>query len=291
MKYIYIVNRFNLKEKTEPIVAKLKSVSEKLGRDYEIILNETIEEGRNCFEQFRDCEYVITSIGGDGSINHVLNGIIGTRNVLSFIPGGTGNDFCHYCRDEFKDGIQESDIVRINDRYFINVACFGIDADIANDDNFIHNRFIPKSMRYNAGVVHYFLTYRPRYMKIEVNGEVIEGNFTTAAASNARYYGNGYKISPYADITDGMMEILTADQLNKVNMARTILSMKDAGHLKNPAVRVFSTTKAVISSDRPFKANIDGEALEATRFELELFPRAIRLEFDRQFIDMMAGIL
>ncbi len=291
MKYIYIVNRFNLKEKSDAIIARLQSVSEELGRDYEIVINETIEEGRNCFKQFKDSEYVITSIGGDGSINHVLNGIIGTKNILSFIPGGTGNDFCHYCTDEVKDGVCESDVVRINDHYFINVACFGIDADIANDDNFIHNRFIPKSMRYNAGVVHYFLTYRPRFMKIEVNGETIEGNFTTAAASNARYYGNGYRISPYADITDGTMEILICEKLNKVNMARTILSMKDAGHLKNPAVRLFSTTKAAISSDRPFKANIDGEALEATRFELEVLPKAIRLEFDRQFIDKMSGIL
>ena len=191
MKYIYIVNRFNLKEKTDAIIERLKKASEEFGRDYEILVNETIEEGKSCFEQFKNSERIITSIGGDGSINHVLNGIASTKNVLSFIPGGTGNDFYHYCRDNLADGIHEIDMVRINDRCFVNVACFGIDADIANDDNFIHNRFIPKSMRYNAGVVYYFLTYKPRYMKIEVDGKVIEGNFTTAAASNVTASATG----------------------------------------------------------------------------------------------------
>ena len=287
MKYIYIVNRFNLKEKTDAIIERLKSASEEFGREYEIVVNETTEEGENCFDRFKDSEFVITSIGGDGSINRVLNGIWGTKNILSFIPGGTGNDFYHYCTDRLKDGIHEADVIRINDSYFINVACFGIDADIANDDNFIHNRFIPKSMRYNAGVIYYFLTYQPRYMKVEVGEKVIEGRFTTVAATNARYYGNGYSISPCADFADGSMEILMAGSLDKINMAKTILSMKDAGHLKNPAVRVFNTDRAVISSDRPFKANIDGEALEATRFELEVLPKAVRLEFDQKFIDKM----
>ena len=127
-------------------------------------------------------------------------------------------------------------------------------------------------------------------MKVEVNDEVIEGNFTTVAASNARYYGNGYSISPNADIADGSMEILMADELNKVNMAKVILSMKDAGHLKNPAVHVFNADRAVISSDRPFRANIDGEALEAERFEVEVLPKGIRLEFDHGFIERMGDL-
>ncbi len=291
MKYIYIVNRFNLKEKTGEIIGKLKNVSEELDRDYEIVINETVEEGKNCFKQFKDSEYIITSIGGDGSINHALNGIAGTKNILSFIPGGTGNDFYHYCRDNVKDGVHDVDAIRINDHYFINVACFGIDADIANDDNYIHNRFIPKAMRYNAGVIHYFLTYKPRYMKVEVNGEIIEGHFTTVAASNACFYGNGYRISPNASIFDGSMEILLADRLDKINMAKVILSMKNAGHLKNPAVRVFNSKRVLISSDSPFKSNIDGEPLEAAHFELEVVPKAIRLEFERPFIERMTGIL
>ena len=158
MKYIYIVNRFNLKEKTDRIIERLNTVSKEFGRDYEILINETVEDAKNSIIQFKDSEYIITCIGGDGSINLLLNDLIGTKNILSFIPHGTGNDFNRACAKSLSDGIHDVDIIRINDRYFVNVACFGIDADIANDDRFIHNRLIPESMRYNAGVVYYFLT-------------------------------------------------------------------------------------------------------------------------------------
>lgn len=287
MKYIYIVNSFALQDKTDRIIHRLKEVSAYFDREYEIVINEKAEDVRKSLEPYRKTQDVITSIGGDGSINLLLNDIIDTDNILSFVPHGTGNDFCRACRETIEDGIHEIDIIRINDRHFLNVACFGIDADIANDDNFIHNRLIPPSMRYNAGVVYYFLTYKPRKMKIEVDGQTIEKEFTTVVAANNRYYGGGYRVSPHSIIDDGTMEIIYADRLNKVNMAKVILSMKDASHLKDPAVHSFNTTKAVISSDRPFAANIDGEPLLSDRFELELLPKRFRIEFNRGFIEKM----
>lgn len=44
MKYVYIVNRFNFKERTNKIVEKLRLISEKFNRDYEIVINETLDD-------------------------------------------------------------------------------------------------------------------------------------------------------------------------------------------------------------------------------------------------------
>ena len=287
MKYVYLVNRFALNEKSDRIISRLQEVSAHFDRDYEIVINDTAKQAKDSLKPYKNGEYIITSIGGDGSINILLNDLIDTNNILAFIPSGTGNDFCRACMEELENGIHESDVVRINDRYFINVACFGIDADIANDDNFIHNKLIPASMRYNAGVVYYFLTYKPRKMKVEVDDKTIEKQFTTVVAANHKYYGSGYRVSPNSLINDGTMEIILADKLNKISMAKTILSMKDGSHLKNPAIEVINTTKAIISSDAPFKANIDGEPLLADRFELELLPKRFRFDFNKEFIEMM----
>lgn len=288
MKYIYLLNRFNLKQDTDAIKEKLQRVSASFNRDYEICLSETIQDVKKHLERFKDGEYIITAIGGDGSINLLLNDLIGTKNILSFIPYGTGNDFCRYCMEELEDGIHETDIIKINERYFINVACFGIDADIANDDRFIHNRFIPKSMRYNAGVVYYFLTYKPKTMKVSIEGQDIEGRFTTIIAANARYYGGGYRPSPNSFIDDGKMEILLVDELNKVSMAKTILSMKDASHLKNKAVHSYVSDRLILTADSLIGANIDGEALFADRFEIKMIPKGFRIEFNKRFIEEMS---
>ncbi len=284
MKYIYLVNRFNFRNSTEDIVERLKEVSSSMGRDFEIIVNDTPAQAKQNVRQFKDTEYVITGIGGDGSINHILNDIAGTKNILAYIPIGTGNDFHRANDEELSPGMHEVDIVKINDRYFINVACFGIDADIANDDRFIHNRFIPESMRYNAGVVHHFLTYRPKKLTLLIDGQKITGKVTTIVAANARYYGGGYKVSPYGKIDDGKLEVYVVDALSKPRMASIILSMKDAGHLKNPAVKSFQTEKLAILSPVQTGANIDGEKLISDRFDIEIIPKGIRLDYDPDFI-------
>ena len=73
-------------------------------------------------------------------------------------------------------------------------------------------------------------------------------------------------------------------------MASIILSMKNAGHLKNPALHTLTGDRVVISSDEVFGANIDGETLKAKRFELEMIPKGMKLEFDRNFIERMRSV-
>lgn len=284
MKYIYVVNHFNLKNRTQDIIGSLEKASEKFNREYEIVINDTVEQAKSISTKYKDTEYIITAIGGDGSINLLLNDIVDTNNILSYIPIGTGNDFYRASIENLEDGIHDVDLIRINDRYCINVACFGIDADIANDDNFIHNNLIPEAMRYDVGVVYYFLTYKGRKLKIEVNDRTIEKDVTTVVVANSNYYGGGYRVAPNSVINDGQMEVYIVDKLNKIKMANIILSMKDAGHLNNPALEVINTGRLLISADKPFKANIDGEALLSDRFEIELVPNRFRIELNKEFI-------
>ena len=284
MEYLYVVNRFYFKEKTEEIIQTLKKVSEAFHRDYEILVNDTIEDALGNKELFQDQECIITALGGDGSVNRILNDIVDTKNVLSYIPIGTGNDFYRGNLELLENGQYDVDLIKINDTYCINIACFGIDADIANDDRFIHNKLIPESMRYNAGVVYHFLTYKGRHMKILCNEKTYDQDYTTVIVANSRYYGSGYKVSPYSEICDGLMEVYLVDRLNKISMAKVILSMKNAGHLKNPAVKTLQTDHLVISAEEPFTANIDGELLTSDRFEIQIIPKKVRLDFDRDFI-------
>lgn len=284
MKYLYVVNRFSLKDRCDTIIKKLTKASDEMGRDYEILLNETPDDAEKAAERYVDGEFIVTAVGGDGAINVRLNELAGTRNILSIVPAGTGNDFYRSLTEIMEDGIKEVDLIRVNDRYSINAVCFGIDADIANDERFIHNRLIPKPLRFHVGVLYHFLTFKNgRKMRVEVEGNTIEQEYLTVVASNARYYGGGYCISPDSEISDGKMEICLADGMNRVKAAKVLMSMKDAGHLKNPAIHRYKTTKMVLTADEPFKANVDGEPLLSDRFELELIPKAIRLEFDREF--------
>lgn len=292
MKYIYIVNRFTLKGKTEAVIDRLRQASAQFGREYKIILNETMAEADQVLERIgksgssENVEYVITAIGGDGSIHQLANVLAGTGHTMAFIPIGTGNDFYRSCAELMPDGTHEIDLIRVNDRWCVNNACFGIDADIANNDTFIHNRLIPRPLRYHAGVLYYFLTFREgRHLRVECEGRTFEQEFTTVVAANSQYYGGGYKVSPDSRPGDGIMEVYLVDMLSKPKMASIILSMKKAGHLRHPALHMFRTRKLVLSCKEPFRANLDGEPLLSDRFELELVPKALRLEFNRAFCE------
>lgn len=284
--YVYLVNRFNLKESTDEMIRRLKEVSDEYGRDYEIIVNETPEEAGAVMSRFQDTEYIITAIGGDGSINRLLNDLVGTKNILAFIPAGTGNDFARTCMNDMEDGIHDIDLIRVNDRYCVNVVCFGIDADIANDDTFIHNRFIPRKMRFNAGVLYHFLNHKKgRPLRVQYDGRIEKRRFTTIIAANSQYYGCGYNVSPESRLDDGTMEVFLVRNLRRLKIAMLILSMKNAGHLKNPSVKILKTKKISITAATEFKANIDGEPLQGRHFELEMVPRALRIDFNREFIE------
>ena len=284
--YVYMVNRFNLRENSDEMIRRLKEASEEFHRDYEIIVNETPKEAEAVMSRFKDTEYIITAIGGDGSINRLLNALVGTKNILAFIPAGTGNDFVRACMNDMENGIHNIDLIRVNDRYCINVVCFGIDADIANDDIFIHNRLIPRSMRFNAGVLYHFLNHkRGRRLKVKYDGRTETRSFTTIIVANSQYYGCGYNVSPESRLDDGMMEVFLVRNLSRLKIAKLILSMKNAGHLNNPSVKFLKTKKIRITAADDFKANIDGEPLPGRHFELEMVPRAIRIDFNRQFIE------
>lgn len=286
MKYIYLVNRFHHKDDTDTIIKRLEKASDVFHRDYELRINDSPEEARASIADYRDKEYVLTAIGGDGSINNLLNAMVGSRSILAFLPFGTGNDFYRGCVEKFESGIHDVDIIRINDRVFLNNACFGIDADIANDEHFIHNSFIPKSLRFHAGAIYHFLNYKEgRFLDIRCEGKRKKGEFTTIVAANSPYYGGGYRVSPDSVNDDGMMEVYFVEHISRLKMAKLILSIKNARHLKSPALRMLRTKKLTISSPSPFSANIDGEPLLSDHFDLELIPQGIRIDFDKEFIN------
>lgn len=284
MKYVFLINVFSL-ENTSAVVKRIEVIAKELKLDYEIEFNSIDRSTEDILDKYRSGKNIIICLGGDGTINRTLNGIIGTDNILGFIPFGTGNDFYRTSKEFLEEGINSVDVVRINDRYFINVACFGIDADIANTDVLIHSKLVPKSQRYNLSVINHFLKYKARHMRVYVNGTVYEQEFTTVAICNARYYGGGYRIGTNAELNDGLVDVYLADKLSKISMAKLLLGMKDGKHEVSLAIKKFKTNRVRIESDVPITCNIDGDKLTDTVFDIEVIPSGIKLYYNQELID------
>ena len=288
MKYVFILNSFGNKD-IKKTYNRIDEISKYLGIDYIIEVNSKFESTEEILNRYKYSNDIIVAVGGDGMINRVLNGIVDTDNLLSYIPNGTGNDFNRTVKETLNSGSNKIDVVRINNKHFINVACFGVDAEIANDDRFVHCNFLPKFLRYDAGVIYHFFSFKPKSFEVSINDEVIKGDFTTIALTNARYYGNGYNIGPSSEVNDGKIEVYLVEELKKLEMAKTILSMKEGKHEDSPYIIKKTTDKLSIKSDNLISSNIDGEPLNDYNFDIEVLPKKIEVYNNEDLIDLYSN--
>ena len=288
MKYIFVINSFTLKDEINEVIHRIKDFCVKNNMEFEVEINNEDNSTEDIVKKYKKCGYTIVAVGGDGMINRVLNTLVGTNNTLGFIPCGTGNDFYRSVSKEMKNEIEECDVIKINDRYFINVACFGIDADVANNKGLIKSKIIPKSQRYNVSVINSFLKYEPRHFILKINNEEIEGDFATVAVCNGGYYGSGYNISPNFKLNNGLIDVYAVEDDNKFNIMKMILSMKKGKHEKYKKVHKFQTNRLTIISNKEISSNIDGEELESKKFNIEVKGK-IKIYINKELINFVKG--
>ena len=284
MKHIFLINRFSLRDKTNYMIDKIERAAIKKHLDYKIEINDVNNSTEDIVNKYKKGENIIYAIGGDGVINRVLNEIIGTKNILGFIPCGTGNDFYRTIKETFTSKLGSVDVLKVNNKYFINVACFGIDADIGNNNAVIRSRIIPKALRYKASILSLFVKYKPRRFKVYVNDKIYGGLFSTICACNARYYGGGYKINPRGIINDGKMDVIVANKTNKIGLVNFLIKVKNGKHLKSDEVKFFRTNKMTIKCEDEVSANIDGEILTSDEFVISTTNKKINVYYDEDLI-------
>lgn len=288
MKYIFVINSFTLRDEINEVIHRIKDFCVRKNMEFEVEINNEDNSTEDIVRKYKKCGYTIVAVGGDGMINRVLNALVGTNNTLGFIPCGTGNDFYRSALKEIKKETEECDVIKINDRYFINVACFGIDADVANNKGLIKSKIIPKSQRYNVSVINSFLKYEPRHFILKMNNEEIEGDFATVAVCNGGYYGSGYNISPNFKLNNGLIDVYAVENDNKFNIMKMILSMKKGKHEKYKKVHKFQTNKLTLIANNEINSNIDGEELESKKFNIEVKGK-IKIYMNKELINFVKG--
>lgn len=287
MKHIFIINSFTTKEKTDEVKEKLKTYCHNKKIDYVIEVNSLEISTEDIVKKYKNNNYIIIGIGGDGIINRILNGIINTKNILGFIPYGTGNDFYKSVKKEMKEELTSIDVAKINNKYFINTSCFGIDADVANNKNIVKTKLIPKKQKYNIALIYTFFKYKCREFEVTIDKEKYNDIYTTIAICNGSYYGSGYNIAPISNLQDGLLDVYLVPKLNKLSMIKLILKMKKGKHQDSDKLKYFKTNKITLKSPKKVTCNIDGEELTADTFNIELIPKGIKIYYNEELLNYL----
>ena len=284
MKYIFIINAIAGKGQYKKILPNIEKVCKEEKIDCEIRYITENLSGADIAREYKDEENIIYVVGGDGTLTRTLSGIIGTKNKLAIIPSGSGNDTYRAIK-MLPYGENEIDLGKINNTYFINVACTGLDAEVGNNVEVLRNSIIPKRQLYNASIIYTFVKFKFKKVLFKTNVKTISSKYSIISICNGGYYGGGFNIAPKSNITDGLLDIYYVERMNRFKIIPLLLKLKKGKHEGKRRVHKFRTDHIELEIEENVIFNIDGEKLEGNKFIIDVLPKAITVYNNKEFVD------
>jgi len=264
VNFVFIVNPTSGNSRSLKVIEAIKEFCKLIKANYKVIYTKNVNDATKIAEFYKKYEdYTIFSVGGDGTLNEVVNGMVNSKAKLGVIPSGTGNDFYKTFKDIKEEKI---DLGKVNDRYFINVASIGFDADIACYANELKKGKLSSKSVYILSIIHEFFSFKP----IDINLEGKEKSSTILTICNAKYYGNGFKIAPKAILNDGLFDVIDIKSLNKFQIINLIIKLANAKHLNSKNVDFYRAASLNIDSKLLLNCNIDGEIIKDNSFKFSI---------------------
>ncbi len=230
----------------------------------------------------------IYAMGGDGTLNEVVNGVVGYDHVsVGCCPLGSGNDFIKTFGREnwrFRDlhSLVEArphtmDLIECNGRYAINVCSVGFDARIGL--SMADYKRLPLVTGKGAYLISLVVTtiqgvHRP--YELELDGEKMSGEYTLICACNGQWYGGSFHPAPEARPDDGMLDFVLVKGVSRFTIA-SLVDKFATGQGKNypDLIRIRRGHELKVKCDRVSMVNIDGERLDTDSLSFTLSAKKI----------------
>jgi diacylglycerol kinase (ATP) len=254
-------------------------------------------------EALHDGYEMVVAVGGDGTINEVVNGffesgsLINPHAVFGIAPGGTGCDFIKTMGipKEFNSiiktlrgrTVRRCDVGHFRcadeeggnlERYFINIADFGIGGEAVERVNRATKAF-GGFTSFLVGAVSTLLAYKSKMVRIQVDetysDEVLINNVVIA---NGQYFGGGMWIAPNAVVDDGLFDILIIRHMNRLQSLANIPKIYKGTHIRHPNVTCMRGKSLVAESEETVLLDVEGEQIGRLPARFDIIPSAINVK-------------
>jgi len=298
-----IVNPYSARGQTQKRWEKIREAIKSHYRDFKYIFTEKPKQATDIArEVLKDGFDLIIGVGGDGTLNEISNGFfqhdsseaINGDASLGIVPSGTGSDFIRFMKipRDFRQSVEaiknslkkKIDLGRItftglekgrNVQYFINVADFGLGAEVirtmADTDSLKRGAFT-----YYKGLLKTLLSYSSKKVKIQIDdGQTIEGQYLIGAVANGRVFGGGMIIAPDAEPDDGYLDLVLVGDMKKMEIIANTPRLYRGTIAGNPKVKIIKTRRLKVSSDDQVNIEYDGEVGPRLPATFEVVEKAI----------------
>lgn len=236
-------------------------------------------------------------VGGDGSVNEVVNGIVDLDEPpeLSVIARGTGWDFVRTfniprnveeaARVALTGSLRTIDAGKVtfhtwagaeSQAFFANVASVGMSGAIAERANETTKALGGKAS-YLLATLAVFARWKAPHLRVAVDGEDREGRLLDVIVANAKFLGGGMKMCPDALPDDGLFDVLLIGDVTKRDLARTMPKIYRGSHLPHPKAELLRGRTVTVEAEHPLPIQLDGEQPGTTPVRFEIVPQTLRL--------------
>lgn len=230
----------------------------------------------------------VIAIGGDGTLFQIVNGMDSNTVPMIFIPCGTGNDFIktlnlpsdpvEALKVQLDAPVSRIDVGCMNGIRFLNISGTGFDVDVLRYAERYKKKY--KGLKpYLFGLYDALKSYRPLTAMVSIDeGPEEPATFSILSIGNGRFFGGGMKAVPYADVQDGLFDVVIVKPVRKF-MILPLIALYIAGKHIGIKLAVLKRCKRLTIRCQGMTLNLDGELRDAdcARFELLRDALAVRI--------------
>jgi len=241
---------------------------------------------------------LIVAVGGDGTLNEVVNGLLraGGSAELATIPIGTGMDFVRTYKipARFEDAVRTArdgtvrriDVGRVTyrtwdgaegERHVANVGSVGMSAAVARRANGMSKVAGGRATFFYA-LVRVFLEWKNTLVSVELaSGERREGRMHDVIVANGQYHGGAMWLAPQAQPDDGLFDVVLIGDITKRDFVTTAPKIYRGTYLSHPKVELLRSPTVAVDAPERLPIELDGEQVGTTPVRFEVVPGALRV--------------
>ena len=251
MKHIFIVNPAAGKsDRTAEYRNMIEAAFAPRGLSYELLVSGAPGECRTLARQAAQSgeEVRLYACGGDGTLNEVINGVVGHANAaVTHFPGGSGNDAIKifdepaaFTSIERLLDAEEArfDLIRCNGSYALNVLSIGFDARVGTD--IARFKRLPLVSGKGAYILSIFSNMlhglTADYTVTLDSGKVFSGRKTMICVCNGRWYGGSFNPVTDSEPDDGILDVLVVEKVNLLQVATVVGDYQKGRYQDHPTL-------------------------------------------------------
>ncbi len=263
---------------------------------YDIVTTEKKGDGVVLAKRAAEAGYTtVVAAGGDGTVNEVASGLVGTSTVLGIIPVGSGNglarglriplNYWDACRLVLRGESMTIDVGQVCGRYFFATSGIGFDAHVGKiyNDQSGHSRGL---LPYFQFAVTEFFNYEPREVLLTFNGQTSRHIPFVLTVANGEQYGGGAIIAPSALPNDGLFDLVIIPQSHPLQILAHLPKLFSGTVDTFPHFESHKTAAVTIQRSGPGPVHVDGESFMADEtLEYRLLPQALHVQVQRRALE------